>query len=92
MYVRNDEVGDQRNLNVAWVANYWINNGCSREKLMLGLGTYGRAFRLVNANNNGLGAPTSSLPTAGTVCRIIYLIFLMIISNFFFLLYKSVDS
>lgn len=55
MYVRGDETGDQRNLNVNWVVNYWINLGCERSKLMLGLGTYGRAFRLTNANNNGLG-------------------------------------
>lgn len=69
MYVRQDESGDQRNLNVEWVINYWINLGCPRSKLMLGLGTYGRAFRLANANNFGLGAPTSSLPTAGTWTR-----------------------
>ena len=55
MYPRSGEVGDQRNLNVQWVVNYWINNGCPREKLTLGLGAYGRTFRLTNANNNGLG-------------------------------------
>jgi chitinase len=67
LYVRGDEVGDQRYLNVDWATNYWINKGCPRNKLNLGLGTYGRAFKLANANNNGLGAAASSLPTAGTV-------------------------
>jgi GH18 family chitinase len=55
MYPRTGETGDQRNLNIEWVVNYWINNGCPREKLTLGLGAYGRTFRLTNANNNGLG-------------------------------------
>ena len=29
MRVRQDETGDQRNLNVEWVINYWINLGKS---------------------------------------------------------------
>ena len=67
MYPRNDEVGADRYLNVQWVVNYWINNGCPREKLNLGLGVYARTFKLNNANINGLGAPASGLPAVGTV-------------------------
>ena len=33
MYVRQDEAGDQRNLNVEWVINYWINLGSYNSNL-----------------------------------------------------------
>lgn len=44
-------------LNVPFAAQYWIDNGFPAEKIALGMGTYGRAFRLKDPNNHGLGAP-----------------------------------
>jgi chitinase len=38
---------------------HWIQQGAPRNKLNLGIGTYGRSFTLQNANNNGVGAPTT---------------------------------
>jgi chitinase len=51
-------------LNVDWAVNYWINSGFPREKMILGLATYGRVFKLKNSDetrvhsqNNGAGTP-----------------------------------
>lgn len=78
MYPRADETGDQAYLNVDWAVNYWLSKGCPRDKLVLGLGTYGRAFKLVNSNQNGLGAPANGAPTAGQVIYLIRFIVLLV--------------
>lgn len=39
------------------------------QKIALGLGTYGRAFKLVDPNNHGLGAPASGKATPGKYTR-----------------------
>lgn len=39
------------------------------KKIALGLGTYGRAFKLVNPNKNGLGASASGKATPGKYTR-----------------------
>jgi len=56
-------------LNLQWSANYWVKLGCPKDKLVIGLITYGRSFTLANPNNNGTGAPTSGPGTAGTFTR-----------------------
>jgi len=38
--------------------HYWIQKGAPKEKLNLGIATFGRTFTLQNATNNGVGAPT----------------------------------
>ena len=42
---------------VPFAAQYWIDKGFPANKIALGLATYGRAFRLKDSSNNGLGAP-----------------------------------
>jgi len=65
LYRRASETGSATQMNVDWAAQYWSANGCARNKLVIGLATYGRSFTLSNANNNGLGAATSGGGTQG---------------------------
>ncbi|KAK3739100.1 hypothetical protein QZH41_018244 [Actinostola sp. cb2023] len=46
--------GDKLTVNFA--VEYWISQGAPANKIALGMGTYGRAFKLVDRTNNGLGA------------------------------------
>lgn len=47
---------------------YWKRQGAPIEKLLMGVATYGRTFRLVSASN-GVGAPTGGPASAGTYTR-----------------------
>ena len=52
-------------LTVTYAVDYWVKHGMPPSKIALGMGTYGRAFKLVNQGNNGLGAAASGDPPAG---------------------------
>ena len=67
LFKRSNEVGEQAQLNVEWAVNYWISKGAAREKLVLGLGTYGRSFKLSSASKNKAGDPASGGAIGGTV-------------------------
>lgn len=71
LYGRQSDVGkgEREVFNLDFAAKYWVNNGCPNEKLVIGLGTYGRCFTLTNAANNGVGAPVRGACTAGTYTR-----------------------
>lgn len=70
LYARVDEKDEkQRTLNLDWALKYWLSNGVPKEKLNLGLATYGRSFRLAKQSENGMGAPISGPGTAGTVSQ-----------------------
>ena len=45
--------------------NYWLKQGASRCKLVLGMPLYGRSFTLKNKNSHGLGADASGKGKAG---------------------------
>lgn len=51
-----DTTDELKQLNVEAVVRYWLASGCPREKLILGIPTYGRTFTLASAANNGVGA------------------------------------
>lgn len=48
-----------------WSANYWASLGAPKEKLIIGLATYGRTFTLKNENDTDLGAPVLKAGYAG---------------------------
>lgn len=54
----NDVTENLRQLNVDACVKYWISQGAPPEKLILGIGAYGRSFTLASAANNGVGAPS----------------------------------
>ena len=68
LYSRSDEVDKQAELNVNTAVQYWIENGAPPEKLMLGLGLYGRAFKLEN-NDVYLPGSNSTEKPAGKMGR-----------------------
>ena len=59
IYPRTNEKDEQIFLNIDTSIKYWLNNGTPREKIVLGLGTYGRSFTLADSNKNTLGARTN---------------------------------
>lgn len=69
LYARPDESEDQKILNVDYAINYWIQQGAPKEKITLGMGTYGRSFTLKSASENGLGATVTGKGTAGPITR-----------------------
>ena len=75
LYPRSNEVGEQRNLNIDAVINYWLSKGATKSKLILGLASYGRSFTLVSSTQTGLGAPANgagnSLPVNNIIIKII---------------------
>ena len=84
MYGRSDETGESKYLNVDWAVNYWLKNGLNSDKLIMGLPTYGRSFRLSNSKNHELGSPASEAGLAGKVniCQTHFFIFEKIIKLF----------
>lgn len=51
LYARKDETGYQATLNVNHTVSYWLEHGAPAKKLVLGLGTYGRAFTLAESSD-----------------------------------------
>ena len=56
-------------LTVSYSLQYWIDKGFPANKIALGLGTYGRAFKLSDKSKHGLNAPASGNPPAGKYTR-----------------------
>ncbi|CAH1716967.1 unnamed protein product [Aphis gossypii] len=55
---RND-TGYFQDLNINSSIQYWISKGMPKEKILLGMPTYGHSFKLINEANNGFNSPTS---------------------------------
>lgn len=64
-----DLTREEQMLNVNWSVNYWLAQGAPRDKLMLGVGSYGRSFTLDKQHENGINAPASQKGQAGPYTR-----------------------
>ena len=53
----------------SWAADYWVDNGCPPEKLVIGMAAYGRGFTLQDPSRSGYGAPVRGPSTAGQYTR-----------------------
>lgn len=51
--------GYQKKLTVDFSAREWVKQGAPKEKLLIGMPTYGRSFTLVNTTQFDIGAPAS---------------------------------
>jgi chitinase len=70
LYARADEFDEnQIVLNVHFAVKYWINKGTPRNKINLGLATYGRTYKLLS-NLTELGSPALGPGNPGKVCSI----------------------
>lgn len=49
----------QKKLTVEYSAKEWVKQGAPKEKLMIGMPTYGRSFTLVDPTKFDIGAPAS---------------------------------
>lgn len=63
MYASSTDTNPNLNVNASIMG--WIAAGASPQKVLLGVPFYGHTFMLQNANNNGIGAPTSGPGPAG---------------------------
>ncbi|CAL1528693.1 unnamed protein product [Lymnaea stagnalis] len=69
LYASPSESGWSTQLNLDWVAKYYVSLGAPKSKLNLGIATYGRTFHLANANNHNIGATVSGTGTAGPITK-----------------------
>ncbi|CAG9762823.1 unnamed protein product [Ceutorhynchus assimilis] len=58
---------EKSNNNVAASAQNWLNAGAQRNKIAIGVGFYGRTFKLADPNQHGLHAPISGVGPDGGV-------------------------
>ncbi|XP_076164931.1 chitinase-3-like protein 1 [Ptiloglossa arizonensis] len=65
LYASSKDTGNSAELNVNASVRYWLSQGASAEKIVLGVPAYGRSFTLVNPVNNGIGALSSGPGNAG---------------------------
>ncbi|XP_053382557.1 probable chitinase 10 [Mercenaria mercenaria] len=70
LYSRSSETGNDSYLNVDWAAQYWVQKGAPREKLNVGMGLYGRTFKLPYSHTSDvIGCPAAGAGAAGTHTR-----------------------
>nr|XP_046253519.1 acidic mammalian chitinase-like [Scatophagus argus]XP_046253520.1 acidic mammalian chitinase-like [Scatophagus argus] len=70
LYGSSQDRSDDTNYNVDFAMKYWRNQGAPSEKLLVGLATYGRTFRLSSGTGaTGVGIPASGPASAGPFTR-----------------------
>ncbi|XP_063218901.1 acidic mammalian chitinase-like isoform X2 [Bacillus rossius redtenbacheri] len=66
LYPQMGDEGYFLTLNINWSVNYWMLKGMPKEKIMIGLPTYGHTFSLLNPNNHNLRAPATGIGSVGS--------------------------
>ncbi|XP_069678524.1 acidic mammalian chitinase-like [Periplaneta americana] len=64
-----DVTQQQRSLNVDAAVKYWLGQGAPPEKIVVGMGTYGRTFTLSGSASCAIGVPASGAGSAGPYTR-----------------------
>lgn len=67
LYRRHDEHAIFGTLNINASVHYWLSQGLAKNKLVIGLPTYGHTFQLVSPFNTRIGAPASSYGRVGMI-------------------------
>ncbi|KAK7016749.1 Cht9p, partial [Halocaridina rubra] len=60
---------DNQTYNIDTAIRYWIDNGADRNKIVMGIPTYGRCYTLDDMTNTGFYAPASQPGHAGPYTR-----------------------
>ncbi|KAK2577855.1 hypothetical protein KPH14_001118 [Odynerus spinipes] len=66
LYPNTIESGYLSTLNVNFSAHYWISKGMPRDKIVIGIPTYGHSYKLDNPLNHKLQAPASGFGKLGS--------------------------
>lgn len=72
LYKRVDEWNMFSTVNLNWTAFYWVQLGMPREKLVIGLPTYGQTYQLYNPSFHGVYAPAIGAGTLGVGGQVSY--------------------
>lgn len=67
LYRRHDEHAIFGTLNINASVHYWLSQGLAKNKLVIGLPTYGHTFQLVSPFNTRIGAPAASYGRVGMI-------------------------
>ncbi|XP_068230697.1 acidic mammalian chitinase-like [Palaemon carinicauda] len=46
-------------MNIQWSSSYWLKKGMEKEKLVIGIPTFGRSWRLMNSSWHSVGSPAT---------------------------------
>lgn len=65
LFNRKDEHFYLSTLNINYTAHLWVNKGMDRNKIIIGLPTFGHTFALVNSNNVYPGSPANGFGKTG---------------------------
>ncbi|XP_055713443.1 chitinase-3-like protein 2 [Phlebotomus papatasi] len=67
LFPRENEKGLLGMLNINYTANYWLERGMDKDKIVIGLPTYGHSFRLANPLNRHIGSPSTANGATGVL-------------------------
>lgn len=59
----------QKQLNIEHAAGLWVKLGAPKEKMVIGMPTYGRSFTLSDTSKHGVHAPASAGGKEGTYTK-----------------------